>query len=103
MTSQRFPGKMLAPFRGLPLIRKVIERVSAGIMSDQIVVVTSSDSTDDPLALYVESLGVAVFRGPLQNVLRRFQLCLEHMPCDWFFRISGDSPFYDSRLLHALF
>ena len=53
---------------------------------------TSGEPADDPLAALMRELGVAVFRGPLENVFRRFQLCLEEYPCTWFFRICADSP-----------
>jgi spore coat polysaccharide biosynthesis protein SpsF (cytidylyltransferase family) len=62
-------------------------------------VATSVEPTDDPLAAYVRELGLAVFRGPLANVFRRFQLCLEAYPCTWFFRICADSPLLQEALL----
>lgn len=103
MSSSRFPGKMLAPLRGLPVIAHVVARVGEAVSKDGIVVVTSDDATDDPLALYVqEMLGVAVFRGNLENVVRRFQDCLKVFPSEWFVRICGDSPVIDPALLASL-
>ena len=70
--------------------------------STAIVVATSKASSDDPLAAYIKSIGIAVFRGDLDNVVQRFQQCLIHFPCQWFFRICADSPLLDADLLGAV-
>jgi spore coat polysaccharide biosynthesis protein SpsF len=102
MSSKRFPGKVLAPFRGTPLIAQVIGRVTPVVPADAVVVATSDEPADDPLASYVRGLGIAVFRGPLKNVFRRFQLCLEAYPCTWFIRICADSPLVHGPLLQEV-
>jgi spore coat polysaccharide biosynthesis protein SpsF len=99
MSSQRFPGKMLAPLAGRAVIARVIEQVSRVLPRARVLVATSRDESDDPLAAYVGSLGVAVFRGERDDVSARFRVCLEVYPCDWFFRVCGDSPLLDPGLL----
>lgn len=99
MSSRRFPGKMLAPLAGHPLIAHVFSRICEAVPRDRVILVTSEDVTDDPLAIYVGSvLGVTVFRGSLDDVVGRFQACLRAHPCDWFVRICGDSPAIDPSL-----
>jgi spore coat polysaccharide biosynthesis protein SpsF len=103
MSSNRLPGKMLAPFRGRPLIAQVLERLAQGGLGARLVLLTSTDRTDDPLADYVAArCGVAVFRGELDNVVGRFQAAIAAHPCDWFVRISGDSPYIDPSLVEAV-
>ena len=63
------------------------------------MVATSAERSDDPLACYLTELGIAVYRGDLNNVFGRFQSCLKAHPCEWFFRICADSPVLDSNLL----
>ena len=92
MSSRRYPGKVLAPFRGEPVIRHVVQAATAVLPPHDVVVVTSTHVTDDPLVFYLRSLGVNVFRGPLENVLQRFVLCLREYPCEWVLRVNGDSP-----------
>ena len=99
MSSKRLPGKVLAPFAGRPMIAWVVERVAAVLPKEFITVLTSTEESDDPLALYLDHLGISYLRGPLGEVFSRFQLGLERYPCDWFIRISGDSPLYDSSLI----
>ena len=103
MSSSRFPGKVLAPFLGKPIIAHVIERIQIAVPSDQIILLTSSEMSDDPLAAYVErQLGITVYRGELENVFARFQGCLREHPCDWFARICADSPMIDGELIARL-
>jgi spore coat polysaccharide biosynthesis protein SpsF len=99
MSSSRFPGKVLAPIGGTPMIARVIGGISSIYPKDRIVLATSTETSDDPLSLYVESLGIKVFRGPLDDVFGRFRLCLQANPCDWFFRISADSPLLNCSIL----
>lgn len=102
MSSSRFPGKVLAPVNGKPMIAKVIECLKHEFDTDSIIVATSDEISDAPLALYVKSLGIKVFRGSLENVFGRFQACLQENPCDWFFRISADSPLLNSTILKMM-
>lgn len=102
MSSRRFPGKVLAPFRGSPIIRHVIDRVAEALPDVPRVVVTSTDPSDDPLAAYVTSIGTPVFRGPLDDVLGRFRLAAQAHPARWLLRICADSPLLDARVLRAV-
>lgn len=102
MSSRRFPGKVLASLSGRPVVARVIASVAKVVPARRIVVATSVEASDDPLAAYVRTLGVEVFRGPLDDVVGRFRMCLEKHPCDWFFRICADSPLLDPRIMAAM-
>lgn len=102
MSSQRFPGKVLAPLRGAPLIWHTIERCRAAEGIDKVVVLTSADASDDPLAAYLKSIGCLFYRGVLDPVFVRYQAALESHPCDYFVRISGDSPLIEPGLITAM-
>jgi spore coat polysaccharide biosynthesis protein SpsF len=99
MSSSRFPGKVLAPFRGDPIVLHVVRAVEQALGADALVVATSTQPSDDPLGAYLESLGVPVFRGSLDDVLGRFQACLDAYPCDWVLRICADSPLLDPAVI----
>jgi spore coat polysaccharide biosynthesis protein SpsF len=98
MTSRRFPGKVLAPLNRKPVLYHVTSRVAEVVPSSRIVVVTSHDSSDDPIEAYTQALGLRLFRGSLDNVFDRFQSCLREHPCEWFFRVCADSPLLDAAL-----
>jgi len=102
MNSTRFPGKVLAPVNGIPMISRVVSSLTQVFEKERIVIATSEEFSDDPLAIYGKTLGVKVFRGPLDNVFYRFKLCLKSNPCDWFFRICADSPLLNSEILQMM-
>lgn len=99
MTSQRYPGKMLAPFLGKPVLAHVVDRIKISKVNPKIILATSENYTDDPLALYAKYLGIEVVRGSHNDVFSRFVLTLNKFKCDAFFRVCGDSPL----LLPSLF
>jgi spore coat polysaccharide biosynthesis protein SpsF len=103
MSSKRFPGKMLAPFRGEPVLDHVVAAVRAGVAADP-VLLTSTLRSDDPLAVYAVSRGVRVFRGALDDVLGRFRGALEACApdADWVLRICGDSPVMSPRIMQRV-
>lgn len=102
MSSSRFPGKVLAPFAGRPLIDHVIEAVQAVPTVDRVTVLTSDHPTDDPLVAYLADRGVATFRGPLDDVFERFRQYVQTVENDWFLRVSSDSPLLDPAILGRL-
>jgi spore coat polysaccharide biosynthesis protein SpsF (cytidylyltransferase family) len=99
MSSRRFPGKVLATLAGRPMIDHVLGRCGQAFGLEQVVLATSAESSDDALADHAATLGVRVFRGELDNVVGRFQRCLADHPCEWFVRISADSPLIDPCLV----
>ena len=102
MSSSRFPGKVLAPFQGTPIIRQVVERVRTVPEIASVVVATSEAVCDDPLVAYLESLEVPVFRGPLEDVFGRFSQCWKAHPCEWVLRICADSPLVNPAVLQSV-
>ena len=73
MSSSRLPGKVMKPILGQPMIGRQLERLRRAETLDRLLVATSLDDSDDPLADYCDGLGVKVFRGSLSDVLGRFQ------------------------------
>lgn len=101
MSSRRFPGKVLAKLKGKPVLDHIFSAVSQALGPDNIVLLTSDQPSDDPLAQYADSRNLQVFRGSLENVFNRFRECLETYPCDWILRVCADSPFLDPALLRT--
>jgi spore coat polysaccharide biosynthesis protein SpsF len=102
MSSTRLPGKVLLPLAGAPMILRQIERVARARRIDRVVVATSVDASDDALADVLAGAGVAVHRGPLDNVLARFIGALDaHGPADRVVRLTGDCPLADPAVIDA--
>ena len=98
MSSKRLPGKALQNINGHPLLGHCIARCKMSEVK-RVVVATSHDAEDDVISVFSESLGVPVFRGPLDDVLERLRLLAEHFNTRHIARISGDSPFIDPGLI----
>ena len=92
MSSSRLPGKVLKPLAGKPMIWHIVERTRACRFVDQVIVVTSTEPSDDALADYCAVVNIECYRGSLNNVLNRFLTVLELYPHDYFVRITGDCP-----------
>jgi len=100
MSSSRLPGKVMEPVLGAPMIGRQIERLRRARRIDRLVVATSTDPSDDPLAAYVESLGLIVFRGALDDVLDRFRGALAAQPeAKAVVRLTADCPLTDATLI----
>lgn len=102
MSSARFPGKVLAPFRGRPMLDHVVTAAESALGEGATVVLTSREPSDDPVAAYCGSLGVPVCRGPLEDVLGRFIVALDAWPCDWVVRLCADSPLASPAVIRAV-
>jgi spore coat polysaccharide biosynthesis protein SpsF len=100
MTSPRLPGKAMSPLRGEPMVWRQVERVRQSRSVTKLVVATSSDPADDPLASFLVARGQTVFRGAAENLTERFMRCVEAAgPVTHVVRIKGDSPFVDPAII----
>lgn len=99
LSSSRLPGKVLMPLHGQPMILFMLERVRQAKRIDEIVLATSTDASDDPLAEAVSATGTTVHRGPLDDVLARFAGAVEPRPADWVVRLTGDCPLIDPAVV----
>lgn len=99
MSSTRLPGKVMMPLAGAPMLVRQIERVARSRRIDRIVVATSANPLDDVLEKTARREGIAVHRGPLDNVLERFLGALAAHPADTVVRLTADCPFADPDVI----
>ena len=102
-SSTRLPSKVLKEVIGVPLIVHQLSRVIRCKSITKLVLATSIDPTDDQLDNIVSSYGFDVYRGHLDNVLRRFYECAVffNQP-DVIVRLTGDCPFSDPNMIDTL-
>lgn len=91
-TSSRFPGKVLAPLVGEPMLIRQLERIRRAGTLDGMVVATSTDDSDDELVRVAEEWGVPVVRGPLEDVLGRYVAVLDAYAPATVVRLTADCP-----------
>lgn len=99
MSSRRLPGKVLRPLAGRPTLGYLLERLARCEQVDRVIVATSTEPSDDPVAAYCEAAGALVHRGPLEHVAARFGEAVERFGLDAFVRVTADSPLLDQRLV----
>lgn len=102
ISSSRLPGKVLKPVLGKPMLQMQIERIMRCKNIDKLVVATSSNDDDNDIASLCDKIGVACFRGSLENVLDRFYGALRTYPSAHIVRLTGDCPLTDSELIDDL-
>jgi spore coat polysaccharide biosynthesis protein SpsF len=93
MGSGRLPGKVLADVMGEPLLAHVVARANAVDGVHRVVVATSSDAGDDPIAALCDALAWECFRGSENDVLDRFVQAARHYGASHVLRITADCPF----------
>lgn len=101
MSSERMPGKVMADLFGTPMLGHLIDRLEQCDCIDGLIVATSDYPSDDQIADYTASRGVASFRGDIDDVASRMIGAADEMKADALVRISGDSPMLDPELVTA--
>lgn len=102
MSSSRFPSKVIEPLQGRPMIVYMAQRVQRARSLDAVVVVTSTDASDDPLAAVLNAAGLPMFRGDLHNVLKRYADAADSYAADVIVRLTGDCPLADPAVIDAV-
>lgn len=101
-TSSRLPGKVLKPILGRPMLELQIERVLRAKMIDKLVIATSTETSDDSIADLCAGMGVACYRGSLDDVLDRFYQATRRFQPEYVVRLTGDCPLADPEVIDAV-
>ena len=84
----------------------MLERLCRARRIGQIILATSDDISDDPLAETVRGYGITCIRGNLHDVLDRFRCAARQLDADVVVRLTGDCPLVDpstvDRVVSAL-
>jgi len=100
--STRFPGKVLKPVAGKPLLWHIVHRLRKSQRIDEIAVATSTNPRDDVIVEFCRRNGVRVIRGSEDNVLARFAQAAETLDADVVVRVCSDAPFVDPGFIDHL-
>lgn len=93
--SSRLPGKVLRQIGTEPMLGRVITRVSRARTVDQVVVATTVDPGDDPIASFCQERSIPCFRGNVFDVLDRYYQAALHFGADAIVRVTADCPMID--------
>ena len=95
MGSNRLPGKVLMKIVGQPMLALQIERAQRAKKIDVLVVATSNNDIDTPIANLCQDRYVPYFRGSLDDVLERYYQAALSFDADQIVRLTGDCPLTD--------
>ena len=91
--SSRLPGKCLMKFGEGNVIQHIIRR--AKYFKIDPIVCTTNDKSDDVLVDICMNEQVEIFRGSVDNKLKRWLDCCDFQKIDNFHTIDADDPFFD--------
>lgn len=101
MSSERLPGKVLKTLNGVPMIQCIVNRASKAKRIDDVIVATSNETTDDMLYNFCIQNDINVYRGDLNNVLKRYYDCATREKADIIIRLTGDNALIDAEIIDA--
>jgi len=99
VSSKRLPAKVLLPLVGKPMLLRQFERLQRSHFLDQLIIATSTDSSDDPIEDLCKTEGIHCFRGSLEDVLSRFYHASLNFKPDQIARFTGDCPLSDPKIV----
>lgn len=100
MSSTRLPGKVLKQILGRPMLARQLDRLRRSTRISKIVLATSNELADDPVAALGVTEGIATFRGSLNDVLARFHGASKaNGPAEHIVRLTADCPLCDWRVI----
>jgi len=102
MSSSRLPGKVLLPLGGDTVLGCVVGRLRRASRLDSLAIATSTDAPDAAIGEAARALGVACYRGPLDDVLERFAMAARQCGADTVVRITADCPLIDPQVVDAM-
>jgi len=102
MGSTRLPRKVLLDICGRSMLWHVVNRVRQAKLLSGVVVATSVDSSDDPVAGFCEQEGNPCFRGSEDDVLDRYYQTARWMSADVIVRITADCPLIDPNVVASV-
>lgn len=99
MSSKRLPGKVLLNLGNKTVLGHIIYQLKRVRNKKRIIVLTSSNKSDDLIAKFCKQKKITYFRGDLNNVYKRYIQAIKKFKNKMFVRINGDSPMINYKLI----
>jgi len=100
MASSRLPGKVLEELAGRPVLTWMMTRARRASTVDEVVVATTTDPSDDPIAALCQGQGYPHTRGSMHDVLDRYYQTARQFEAEVIVRLTGDCPLIDPDLIN---
>ena len=81
LNNTRLPSKHLQLIGGVPMILKLVKRLSMAKKFRKIIVCTTTDHSDDQLVEILEKESILYFRGDVNDTIKRLLDAANHCEC----------------------
>lgn len=99
MGSQRLPGKVMMDLAGEPMLVRNVNRVRRAKTIQEIVIATTTQTSDDTIVDLCIKRGWVYFRGSEHDVLDRYYQASMVHSADAIVRITSDCPLIDAEII----
>ena len=90
------------PLGGKPIIAQIFRRLKQCLTLDQIILATSTNEDDNPIAELCQQIGLPCSRGSLDDVLDRYYQTATKAKATIIVRITADCPVIDPVVVDAV-
>lgn len=102
MRSSRLPGKVMLPALGKPMLAHLVERLRRVPSLDAIVLATTVNPADEPLAEFAAQHGILCHRGSEEDVMQRVIGAAEAAGAGIVVEITADCPIIDPGIVEQV-
>jgi len=99
MGSSRLPGKVMKPIVGVPMLGRVMERLSRCTMLGEIVIAIPDHPRDRVICDFAKKKGYLWGIGPEEDVLGRYYKVAKQRKADAVVRLTADCPLIDPKIV----
>lgn len=103
MNSTRRPYKISSLFNDKPLLYWQIKRLQKNKYVSNIIVATTNLDLDDVTEFIAKQAGATVFRGEVDDVMKRYIEAAEYNKVKNIIRVCGDDPLVDPKCIEMLY
>lgn len=102
LSSTRLANKAMIDLNGKPIIKYLIERMQHTKNIKNVVVCTTTNTSDDKLSEYLQRENVEFFRGSEKDILGRFLNAARKLDTDFIIAVDGDDIYADPSIVDNL-
>lgn len=99
VSSSRLYGKVLFDIYGKSVLERMVERMRFSKNLDKIIVATSTNPNDDLIEALCKKNKIEYFRGPEDDLLKRYKMLVDSMNIDVIAKFGADCPLIDPNVV----
>ena len=102
LNSKRLPSKVLLKIKGKTILEHIVNRLKQSKKIDDIFILTSKSKKDNMIFDLCNKIKINCYRGPENDVLKRFYEVAVNLNVEYIVRCNADCPFIDYKILDEM-